>query len=107
MKFILTLAVFALSVLPAAAGVREDQAAVAALVPGAIVTRPWGWVISGPSGATTVVRQRDGYAVSGPTASFTLTRRRDGFAIAPQSQTVRVVPTDRLFDNYYAGRKRR
>jgi hypothetical protein len=91
----------------AQADTADDQALIAALVPGSISARPWGWVISTSQGTTHVMRERDGYTITTPSRTFRLIRRLDGFAVLHERQGVRVLPPDAVFDLRRTAARRR
>lgn len=91
----------------AGAATEDDQAAVAAIIPGRIINRPWGWVISAPRGDTHVIRERDGYTVTTPHATFHLIRTSDGFAVSPGAKGARVLSPDQAIDLRERARRRR
>lgn len=92
---------------PAHADLANDQAAVAGLVPGAIINRPWGWVISTPGGSTHVMKSTDGYTITTPKETFYLVRTSDGFRITPGQKGVRVLSPDEAYDVLVKRKKRR
>lgn len=77
----------------------EDiQAAVAALVPGQIIRRDYGWVISSPErGNVYVMRERDGYTISGKGVHYRLIERSDGFAISQGDPNRRPIPLEAFY----------
>ena len=101
------LAVLLLAALPACADLTNDQAAVAGLVPGSIINRPWGWVISSPGGSTHVMKSTDGYTITTPKETFYLIRTSDGFRISPGQKGVRVLSPEEAFDVMTKRKKRR
>lgn len=91
----------------ARATVEDDQAAVAAIVPGRIVNQSWGWSVVNARGTTRVIRRAEGgYAVSGPSGNFRLIRREYGWAIAPVASREEPATWQDVFNAGYA-RKRR
>lgn len=98
MKMIVALCVILIPWLPVFAAEEDDQAAVAAIVPGRIINRSWGWVISTPRGTTSVIRRSDGYAVTTPTETFHLIRTSDGFSISKAKKGVRELSPDDVAD---------
>ena len=81
-----------------AADPADDQAAVAAIVPGSIIRKPWGWTISSKAGNTHVMRSSDGYTVTTPRETFHLIRAGDGFTITPGRKGGRVLSPDDAYD---------
>jgi hypothetical protein len=107
-KAILIMALFAAAVATTAqAGLEDDQAAVAAIVPGRVVNQPWGWSIDSARGQTRVIRlAQGGYAVSGAGGNFKLIPREYGWAIAPANPRETPATWQDVFNAGYA-RKRR
>lgn len=82
----------------AAASVRDEQAAIGAILPGTIINKPWGWVISNPAGETHVIRKSDGYTITTPKQTFHLIRTSDGFTVAPGRNGIRELSPDQAID---------
>lgn len=78
--------------------VDDDRSAVSALVPGRIINRPWGWIVTSPAGETHVIRRSDGYTVTTPRETFYLIRTGDGFFISPGTKGVRELSPDQAIE---------
>lgn len=81
------------------AALEDDQAAVAALVPGSIIRASWGWIITNPGGETHVIRKDSGYTVTTPRETFHLIRTAGGgFTVSPGRKGVRELSPDQAIE---------
>lgn len=78
-------------------GEEDAQALTAALVPGTIIQKDGGWVISHPQrGNVYVMREPDGYTISGNGIHYRLIAQRDGYTLSAQDPNRRPVPLEEV-----------